>query len=36
MHQLPKPSLPRWIAFGALCVLVGATCFVDRFPLISG
>lgn len=32
----PKKSLGRWLAFGILCGMVGAACFVERFPLLAG
>jgi len=32
----PKKSLARWCAFGTLCALVGAACFIGRFPLLQG
>lgn len=33
-HIVPRKSLARWCAFGMLCVIIGAACFVERFPLL--
>ncbi|WP_267874205.1 hypothetical protein [Telluria aromaticivorans] len=33
-HKVPNKSLARWFAFGMLCGVIGAACFVDRFPLL--
>jgi hypothetical protein len=32
----PKKSLGRWFAFGILCGMVAAACFIERFPLLFG
>jgi len=35
-HVPPKTSLARWFAFATLCAMVGAACFIERFPLLPG
>ena len=35
-HSVPKNSLLRWFAVGALCGMIGVACFIDRFPLLPG
>lgn len=32
----PKKPLGRWVAIGILCVMIGAACLVERFPLLQG
>lgn len=36
VHLSPKRALARWCAFGALCGMVLAACFIGRFPLLQG
>jgi hypothetical protein len=31
-----RTALSRWLVFGMLCGVVGAACFIDRFPLLQG
>ena len=35
-HTPLKRTFARWFAFGMLCGVIGAACFVERFPLLPG